>query len=218
MHIADGALAVPVLVAGGVLAAGGTAMGLRKLTMETIPAAGVLSATFFVASLVHFPVGPSSVHLIMNGLAGLVLGWVAFPALLVALVLQAVFFGFGGLTVLGVNAFNIAAPGVAMYYLCRRGVMSPNQTVSIAWGAVAGAGAIILTTGLVALSLAMSGQQFLVAAELTFFAHIPVMIIEGTITAFAVYLVRLVKPELFALLMNTEPAMPAKLESTAKAV
>jgi cobalt/nickel transport system permease protein len=43
----------------------------------------VLSATFFVASLIHVPVGPSSVHLIMSGLAGLVLGWTAFPALFV---------------------------------------------------------------------------------------------------------------------------------------
>ncbi len=216
MHIADGALAAPVLYAGGALTAVGTILGLRKLTMETIPAAGVLSATFFVASLVHFPVGVSSVHLIMNGLAGLVLGWVAFPALLVALLLQAVFFGFGGLTVLGVNAFNIAAPAVIIHYACRRGVMSSNMSAAIAWGAVAGAGAIILTTGFVALALASSGSQFIPAAELTFFAHIPVMIIEGTVTAFAVYLVRTVKPELFAVLQSDQPGS-AKLEETARA-
>ena len=43
MHIADGALAAPVLFAGGALTAAGTIVGLRKLTMETIPAAGVLN-------------------------------------------------------------------------------------------------------------------------------------------------------------------------------
>jgi cobalt/nickel transport system permease protein len=207
MHIADGALSLPVLVGGGVLAAGGTLIGLRKLNIENIPAAGVLSATFFVASLIHFPVGPSSVHLIMNGLVGLVLGWIAFPALLIGLLLQAVFFAFGGLTVLGINAFNIAMPGVIMFYACRRGVMSPNMTTAIVWGAVAGAGAIVLTTGFVAVALVVSGEQFIVAAELTFLAHIPVMIIEGVVTAFAVFLVKTVKPELFTALMGSGSAV-----------
>ena len=95
MHIVDGALSVPVLVSGGALAVGGIWMGLRHLTIEKIPTAGVLSASFFVAALIHVPLGPSSVHLVLNGLAGIVLGWVAFPALFVGLLLQAVFFGFG---------------------------------------------------------------------------------------------------------------------------
>jgi cobalt/nickel transport system permease protein len=74
MHIVDGALSPAVAISGGILSAGGIALGLRQMTLEKIPAAGMLSATFFVASLVHVPIGPSSVHLIMNGLAGLVLG------------------------------------------------------------------------------------------------------------------------------------------------
>jgi cobalt/nickel transport system permease protein len=55
-----------------------------------------------VSSLVSVPVGPGSVHLLLNGLMGLLLGWAAVPAILVALILQAVFFGFGGILVLGV--------------------------------------------------------------------------------------------------------------------
>ena len=117
--------------------------------------AGVLSATFFVASLVHVPVGPSSVHLIMNGLAGLVLGWAAFPALFVGLLLQAVFFGFGGVTVLGVNTVAIALPAVIWSgWLCRRGVLTANGTTAAVWGAIAGGGAIALTGAVVALALA----------------------------------------------------------------
>ncbi|NDV00275.1 cobalt transporter CbiM [Pseudoroseicyclus tamaricis] len=197
MHIADGALSGPVLIGGAVLAVAGTAVGLRKLDMETMPVTGVLSATFFVASLVHIPVGATSVHLIMNGLAGLVLGWAAFPALAVALLLQAVFFGFGGLTVLGVNTFNIAAPAVLMHYLCRQGVVNANPRVAALWGGISGAGAILATTVLVALSLALSGDQFLPAARLTFLIHIPVMVIEALVSAAAVFLVWRVRPELF---------------------
>ena len=96
MHIVDGALSNEVLIAGSAMSAVGLVMGLRKLEMDLIPAAGVLSAAFFVASLIHVPLGFSSVHLILNGLAGIILGWAAFPALFVGLLLQAVFFAFGG--------------------------------------------------------------------------------------------------------------------------
>jgi cobalt/nickel transport system permease protein len=172
------------------------------MPMEKIPAAGVLSATFFVASLVHVPIGPSSVHLIVNGLAGLVLGWAAFPALFVGLLLQAVFFGFGGLTVLGVNTLNIALPAVIVYYVCRPGIVSGSPKVAALWGALGGALAIALTTVLVGLALAFSGEEFVPAAKLVFFAHIPVMAIEAALTGAAVFLARRVKPELFAVISS----------------
>jgi len=196
MHIVDGALSTEVLLAGGLVTAGGLALGLKQLNEEKIPAAGVLSATFFVASLIHVSLGVSSVHLIMNGLCGLILGWAAFPALFIALLLQAVFFGFGGLTVLGVNAANIALPAIIMHYVCRGFVASPKIPVAITWAAIAGAGAIALTTIFVAISLALSGDEFVPAAKLVFVAHIPVMLIEGFLSGAAVYLLARVKPEL----------------------
>lgn len=202
MHIVDGALSAPVLVVGSALAVAGIAIGLRQMPMERIPAAGVLSATFFVASIVHVPIGPSSVHLIVNGLAGLVLGWAAFPALFVGLLLQAVFFGFGGLTVLGVNTLNIALPAVIVYYICRPGIVGGSPRVAAIWGALGGALAIALTCVFVGIALAFSGEEFVPAAKLVFFAHIPVMAIEAALTGAAVLLARRVKPELFQALSS----------------
>jgi cobalt/nickel transport system permease protein len=198
MHIVDGALSNEVVIAAAVLAVGGIALGLRKLPMEKIPVAGVLSATFFVASLIHVPIGPSSVHLILSGLAGLVLGWAAFPALFVGLLLQSVFFGFGGVTVLGVNTLNIALPAVAVFYLCRYGIASKSDVAAAIWGGFGGALAIALTAVMVAVSLALSGEEFIPAAKLVLVTHVPVMVIEGLLTGFAVYLTWKVKPELFA--------------------
>ncbi|MDV7143071.1 cobalt transporter CbiM [Tropicimonas sp. TH_r6] len=197
MHIVDGALSNPVVIGGAVLAIGGLAQGLRHLPMEKIPAAGVLSATFFVASLIHVPIGPSSVHLIMNGLAGLVLGWAAFPALFVGLLLQAVFFGFGGLTVLGVNTLVIAAPAVMVGLLLGPRVQAGSQRSAAVWAAIGGGAAIALTTAFVAAALALTGDEFLPAAKLVFVAHIPVMVVEALLTGAAVYLAKQVKPELF---------------------
>ena len=197
MHIVDGALSNPGVIGGAVAAVGGIAMGLRSLPLERIPAAGVLSASFFVASLIHVPIGPSSVHLILNGLAGLILGWAAFPALFVGLLLQAVFFGFGGLTVLGVNALNIALPAVLVGLAFRPLVSRGSPVQGAIWGGLGGAMAIALTTLAVAVSLMLSGDEFVLAAKLVFFSHIPVMVIEGLLSAAAIFLARRVKPELF---------------------
>ncbi|OMH33565.1 cobalt transporter CbiM [Motiliproteus sp. MSK22-1] len=195
MHIVDGALSVPVLAGGAALAIAGVAVGLKKMDYDHLPQVGILSAAFFIASYIHLPIGFSSVHLILNGLIGLALGWAAFPALLVALLLQAVFFGFGGFLVLGVNTLNIALPAVLVYGLCRGGIVSSSPKVAATWGAVGGAGAVAITTVMVAASLALSGEAFLLAAKATLIAHIPVMIVEGFVTGAAVLLIRKVKPE-----------------------
>lgn len=198
MHIVDGALSTPVVIAGAALAVGGIAMGLKQLTLERIPATGILSASFFVAALIHVPIGPSSVHLVLNGLAGLILGWAAFPALFVGLLLQTVFFGFGGLTVLGVNLVNIAAPAVVAWLLFGRLVERGSARSGAFWAGVGGAFALGLTTIFVAFSLALTGDEFLPAAKLVLIAHLPVMVIEALLTGAAVYLVRQVRPDLFA--------------------
>ena len=144
------------------------------------------------------PIGPSSVHLILNGLAGLVLGWAAFPALFVGLLLQAVFFGFGGLTVLGVNAINIAGPAVLAGLIFGRLVARGTPMQGAIWGGLGGGFAIAVTTLAVAFSLALSGDEFIPAAKLVFVAHIPVIIIEALLSGAAIFLARRVKPELFA--------------------
>ncbi len=210
MHIVDGALAGEVVAGGAVLAVGGLAIGLRSLDLDRIPAAGLLSATFFTASLIHVPLGPSSVHLIMNGLAGLVLGWAAFPALFVGLLLQAVFFGFGGVTVLGVNTVAIALPAVLVGLLARRALRTAPPGGAVAIGAVAGGGAIAGTALLVAAALALSGDAFVPAAKLVLVAHVPIMVVEAFVCAAAVVLIRKVKPELFG-------AAPARLGEVARA-
>ena len=198
MHIVDGAVSLPVLAAGAAFTAGGVALGLRRLPVDRIPQAALLSAVFFVASLVHVPAGPASVHLILNGLLGLMLGWAAFPALLIALLLQAVLFGFGGLLVLGVNTFNMAMPAVICYYLCQPGIRATGPGGGFVWGGVAGGLAVLLSALLTGLSLALSGQEFIPAAQLVFITNLPVMLIDGLITGAAVLLMGKVKPEALA--------------------
>lgn len=197
MHISEGVLSGPVLAAGAAVALAGTAAGLKKLELDRVAQTGMLAAAFFVASLIHVPIGPSSVHLILNGIVGLLLGWAAFPAILTALLLQAMMFQFGGLTVLGVNTVIMAGPAVICYYACGPLVLkSPPVAATAAF--VAGAGSVLLAGVLVGVSLVFTGENFLEVAGLVVAAHLPVMVIEGIVTVFCVAFLKKVKPEMLA--------------------
>jgi cobalt/nickel transport system permease protein len=193
VHISEGVLSAPVLVSGGALAAAGTVIGLKKIDYDHLARVGILSATFFVASLVHVPIGPSSVHLIMNGIVGLLLGWAAFPAILVALLLQGVFFQFGGITTLGVNTIIMALPAVICYYLFAPLLHKDRKFLLLA-GFGCGFCAVLFGGVIVGLALMFTEENFLKVAMLVVTAHIPVMIIEGIVTAFCVTFLKKVQP------------------------
>ena len=177
MHISEGVLSGPVLISGMALTAAGTAVGLKKLDYDRIAQAGMLSAAFFVASLIHVPIGPASVHLILNGIVGLLLGWGAVPAILVALLLQGMIFQFGGLTTLGVNTAIMALPAVVCSYL-----FSPLlwKKPAIAFGAAFACGFLSVLLGgiMAAFALIFTEENFLEIALLLLGAHLPLMIIE----------------------------------------
>ncbi len=196
MHISEGVLSAPVLIAGAAMAVSGTAIGYRKLNYERIPQVAVLSAAFFIATLVHVPIGPSNVHLILNGLMGLLLGWVAFPAILVGLLLQAVLFQYGGLTSLGVNTVVMALPAVACFYMFRAGVRNENAAICLFSAFLCGFISVLLGSVLVALALVFTGEAFLAAAKVIVIAHVPIMIIEGIISAACIRFLKKVKPEI----------------------
>jgi len=194
MHISEGILSAQVLISGGVIAAAGTIIGLKKIDHKRIMPTALLSSAFFVASLIHVPLGPGSVHLVLNGLLGIILGWASFPAILIALFLQAVFFQFGGIVVLGVNTTTMAVPALCCYYLARP-LLKNSRTRPIAAFAAGGL-AILLSSLLMALALALSDSGFLALAKVIIGANLPIMIIEGFITMFTVAFLARVQPEI----------------------
>lgn len=201
MHIPEGPLSVSatgisILGAGTILAAAGTAWGLRKMDYERMPQVALLSSAFFAASLIHVPLGGTSVHLVLSGLVGLVLGWAAFPAILIAIALQAAFFGFGGFTTLGVNTLVMALPAVACYGLYHPLVRSDRELVAAVAGFAAGAMAILMGALLLAGILTAAGHEFQKLAQTVLLVHVPVAGVEGMVTSSAVLFLRKVRPEL----------------------
>jgi cobalt/nickel transport system permease protein len=195
-HIPDGVLSVPVLAGGGVVTAAALAYALKKLDEDSLPRVAVLAALFFVASLISVAVGPTSVHLLLSGLMGLIIGWAAVPAVFVGLVLQAVFFGFGGVTTLGVNTMNIALPGVlwAMLFAPLLVHATPRRA---AWvGAVVAALSVATTAILVALVLTLSDSSYTLSARIVLLSYGPLLVGEAVITGFACGFLARVSPDM----------------------
>lgn len=196
MHISEGILSPQVLISGAVLSTAGIAMGLKKMDLRKIPEVAVLSSAFFVASLIHIPIGPANAHLVLNGLLGILLGWMAFPSIVVALALQALVFQFGGFTTLGVNTFIMAMPAVIAYYFFNKLIKNSSRFIASAAGFGAGLVGIGLGTILLALALVTTGEEFIEVAGLIAITHLPIFFTEGIITAFCVLFLKKVKPEI----------------------
>jgi cobalt/nickel transport system permease protein len=198
MHISDGILSPAVLLTGASLTVAGTVYGLKKIKYEEIPRASILASAFYVASLIHIPMGVSSIHLILNGLLGIMLGWAAVPVIVVALFLQLVMFQHGGLTSLGVNAFNMAFPAVCVYTLFHP-FLKRNFTYSAIFSFLAGFTAVLLSSLLCSLSLFLSGKEFSLAAKAFVLFNIPLMLLEGLITSFILAAIIKINPELIGI-------------------
>lgn len=184
MHLSEGVLHTPVLLSGAVLAIAGIAVGLRRLESENLPLTALFAAAFFVAGTIHVPVGIGSVHLILNGMAGLFLGWAVFPAFLIALLLQVIFFSFGGFAVLGVNLCVMATPAVIVHYLFRSR-LQPQMTlkdrllVGIGAGVIGVGGAGALASFVLMLD---GGKSYLDLVWLLLVSHVPVFILDSIIS------------------------------------
>lgn len=204
MHISEGVLSGPVLISGMALTAAGTAVGLKKLDYDRIAHAGILSASFFVASLIHVPVGPSSVHLVLNGIVGLLLGWAAFPAILVALTLQAVFFQYGGITAIGVNTLNMAGPAVLCHYVFGF-LIYKKRPIAMAGAFGCGFFSVFFGAAMLGISLIFTEENFWKLSSMIILVHLPVMIIEGIVTVFCVEFIKKVQPSMLASRLSPSP-------------
>lgn len=205
-HIPDGVLSAPVLLTGALVSTGLLAIALQQLREDDLPQAAVLAAAFFVSSLVSVPLGPSSVHLLLNGLMGLLLGLAALPAIFVSLLLQAVFFGFGGLLVLGVNTMNLALPALVVALLLRpllkrvleRDTGQQHRQAFLV-GSASGVLGVVLTALLLSGSLLLSGEPFGPAARVIAITFVPLALVEGLLTGIVVAFLLRVEPTLLRL-------------------
>jgi len=191
VHISDGVLAPEIWITGYVITAIILFFTLRKIKAEDIPKISIVTSAFFIASLIHVPIGPTSAHLILNGLMGILLGVYAYPAVFIGLLLQGLLFQHGGITTLGINTIDMGVPALIAYYIFR--IKKNPITAGIACGL-----AVFLAVLLTSIVLILSGTEYYETAILLFIAHIPIAVVEAIVSAFVVATLLKVKKEVIA--------------------
>jgi cobalt/nickel transport system permease protein len=204
MHIPDGLMDPTVsaigwieflVVLGAVLLLAG-----NRIKEKNLPRVAVLSAGIFVAQMLNFPIGGGTTgHLVGGALFAIIAGpMVAVIGMTVVLLIQALMFGDGGITALGLNALNMAviAPltGWGVYTLLKTMTEKGGRRSSVASGFVVGAAAwasvfvaAAACAAELAVSYAVSSGAYGIAATVSVPAmlgmHAVIGVGEGIITA-----------------------------------
>lgn len=194
MHISEGVLKPEILVPAGIITAGLTAYLLYKIKPNDIVRTACMSAVFFVGSFVHFPLGPSSLHLVLGGVVGAFSGRFAFLSILVALLFQGIFFGFGGLSTLGVNALIIGLPAIFGAYFVRLG-NEKTKSLQKLFYFLAGFVPVAISSILLSAVLLLNGDEFRTIASLVLLTNSALCVIEGLICALLLSFIAKTYPE-----------------------
>src|ERR1700692_4058819 len=112
----------------------------RGLNTQAVPLLSVFAAFSFVIMMFNLPLpGGTTGHAVGVAIAAIVLGpWGSILAISVALVIQAIFFGDGGITAIGANCFNMAIVGSLVAYAVYRliagtaAIESPRRVMAAA--------------------------------------------------------------------------------------
>ncbi|MBV6467597.1 MAG: cobalt transporter CbiM [Candidatus Brocadia sp.] len=196
MHISDGVLSPYIVGIGWAIALPVLGVSVRRLRADQVGAYGVVAAAFFAGSTIHVPVGPFSMHLVLNGMAGLLLGWGALTIVTVGLLLQALLISFGGLMVLGINISIMALPGAIMGALGRHWIKQASPQKRPWIGSLVGGGTILISALLLYITLSTTNTALMPLAKLVFLGHIPIAIVEGIVSFWLVHFLQKVKPSL----------------------
>ena len=185
MHIPDGYLSPTTCATLYVLAASGWYAALRRikrvLSTRTIPLISVFAAFSFVVMMFNVPLpGGTTGHAVGVAVAAIVLGpWGSILAISIALAIQALFFGDGGITTLGANSFNMAIVGSFVAYAMYRAIAANSELVSprrVLAAAVAGYCAINASAFVTALEFGIQPVLFHDASGTPLYAPYPLRI------------------------------------------
>ncbi len=188
----------------------------RVLNTRTVPLLSVFSAFSFAIMMFNLPLpGGTTGHAVGMGMAVIVLGpWFSVLAISIALLVQMLLFGDGGVTAFGANCFNMAIVGsLGAYFVYRavaRGAAITSMRRVIAAG-VAGYIAINLSALCAAIEFGLQPRLFHDAAGAPLYAPYPLHIaipamMLGHLT-FAGLAEFVLTAGLVAYLQRTDPAL-----------
>jgi len=194
VHISDGIISVEVATITAIASFGFCIFSFKNLTNEKISIVAAMSALFFVTSFIHIPFGPTQIHLMLIGFIGIFLGELSFIAISIALILQALLLGFGGLSSLGANILVMSLPSYLVYLLFKLNFFQKLKD-KIKYFLVGFLGVFFATIFLF-LILFFSKEEYLAVGYSIIAVNIPTMILEGIVTLFLLLYIKKTMPKL----------------------
>ena len=185
MHIPDGYLSPATCAAlyAGSMPFWYVALQRVKKALHTrlIPLLSLLAAFCFVIMMFNLPLpGGTTGHAVGIGLATVVLGpWAGMIAVSIALIIQALFFGDGGITAIGANCFNMAIVGALVAYGVYRTVASGAAITSyrrVVAAGLAGYCAINISALLAAIEFGIQPMLYLSASGAPLYCPYPLRV------------------------------------------
>jgi cobalt/nickel transport system permease protein len=153
----------------------------RLLNTRMVPLLSVFAAFSFVIMMFNLPLpGGTTGHAVGMGIAAIVLGpWGSMLAVSVALLIQALFFGDGGITAFGANCFNMAIVGSLVAYWVYRAIAGRaaiTSTRRVVAAAIAGYAAINIAALLAAIEFGIQPLLFMDASGAPLYAPYPLSV------------------------------------------
>lgn len=183
-HIPEGILSGNIVATGYLLTSVLSLISAKKINCSNVPKVSLVTAAVFCASLLHFPIMGTSVHFSFVGLAGMLLGPLAFLSVSVAVLFQFLFFQHGGLSSLGINIFNMGTAalfGWLVFSLRHR--FHATRKATAVFSFLAGFISTLVLASLLSAALFFTNFPKEVAI-MAFTAHIPLIFLEGIVTGF----------------------------------
>ncbi|WP_323669056.1 cobalt transporter CbiM [Aliarcobacter butzleri] len=194
MHISDGIISIEVATVSAVATLAFCIYSFKNLTNEKIALVASMSALFFVTSFIHIPFGVTQIHLMLIGFIGIFLGSLAFISIAIALILQALLLGFGGLSSLGANILVMALPAYLVYLIFKLEILKKlNEKVKFFLVGFLG---VFISSLLLFTVLVFSKDEYLAVAYSIIAVNIPTMILEGIVTMFLLLYIKKSMPKL----------------------
>lgn len=202
MHVPDGfispQISLPAYAAAAPLWVLATRKYFGRAATESLPVMGSLTALAFVIQTIMIPVpGGTSTHLVGVMLLALLFHpLVAFVCESLVLLVQALFFGAGGITVLGINALAMGLVGPLAGWLAWKALRRISEKAALfVAGWLATQAATLVVVGVLALQYRLDPGYFPMPPAVTFTAMmVPSLAVsgvaEGLYTVFAFSLVR----------------------------
>ncbi|RXJ80320.1 cobalt transporter CbiM [Arcobacter sp. F2176] len=194
MHIADGVLTLESTITVSAISLVCLYVSIKSIKDEKITLAAAMSAMFFIATFIHVPLGVTQIHLVLIGVIGILIGWMSFISIFIALVLQALLLGYGGVVSLGVNLFVMGMPAIIVYYLYNMEITNKlNEKVKFFLVGFLGT---FFATLFLAIILLFSKPEYEYASYTIFIVDSGAMVIEGIISMFLLQFIKKTYPKI----------------------